>query len=357
MSNETAHVDSERAIEEAAEWLARRDRGLSAEENAQLREWAREPGNERALMEVARCWHGMDSMSVLADLFPLSAAIQTSRPPRRVSLATAAAAAAAVVCILILGVVYLSGTGTVDVADTQQVAQSAAPLVAPTYSTSVGESLTIRPDDGSVITLNTGSTVSVKYSPTARDVFLTRGEASFEVAHDPSRPFNVHVGERVLQAVGTAFNVRVLSVDRVELTVTEGKVRVLPDRDGADSAAGEAALTPVETTVSAQESVTMQADAEPVRRLDPAELDARVAWQRGMLIFKGETLDFVLSEVDRYTNTEFVLEDQALRNVRVGGYFRTGDIDGLLAALSANFGIASRREGANRIVLSANSAP
>jgi transmembrane sensor len=225
------------------------------------------------------------------------------------------------------------------------------------YSTEVGETRAVTLRDGSVITLNTNSLISVIYSPHERDVYLVRGEANFEVAHDVARPFNVYAGKRVLQAVGTAFNVRLLSADDVELTVTEGKVKVLPDgRDDSGAAGGRSGdISVVETTVTAQETAIVQPEVETVRRLAPAEMDARLAWQRGMLIFTGETLDIVLSEVDRYTNTEFVLEDDALRLVRVGGYFRTGDIDGLLEALRTNFGIASRKEG-NRVVLSAMSS-
>lgn len=354
MSNPIAQPDEERALEEAAEWLAQRDRGLTPEEQVALREWSQHTANQKALFEMARCWHGMDSMSALSELFPLSETAQRRSAWRPVSFAAAAAAG---VCVLVVGaIVFVTRQPAGSVAVPQVVQTPAAPE-SRTYSTTVGESLTVRPGDGSVITLNTGSTVTVKYSPTARDVFLERGEASFDVAHDPSRPFNVHAGHRVLQAVGTAFNVRLVTEGHVELTVTEGRVKVIPPRSaGAAQPSGDAALTPVETTVAAQEIATVQDNAESVRRLEPAELDARLAWQRGMLIFTGETLDIVLSEVDRYTNTEFVLEDEGLRVVRVGGYFRTGDIDGLLEALRTNFGIASRREGPNRIVLSAMSS-
>lgn len=354
MSNPIPHPDEDRALEEAAEWLARRDRGLTPEERVGLRDWAQDAGNQKALFEMARCWHGMDSMSSLSELFPLAETAARRRwRPLSLSVATAAAA-----CVLVVAAILFVTRHPAQTLAAPQVAQTPA-VPEPesrTYSTIVGESLTVRPGDGSVITLNTGSIVTVKYSANAREVFLERGEASFDVAHDPSRPFNVHAGERVLQAVGTAFNVRLVAADRVELTVTEGRVKVIPDRGpGSAEPAREPALTPLETTVAAQEIATIEDDAQSVRRLEPAELDARLAWQRGMLIFKGETLDAVISEVDRYTNTEFVLEDEALRVVRVGGYFRTGDIDGLLEALRTNFGIASRREG-NRIVLSAMSS-
>ena len=109
----------------------------------------------------------------------------------------------------------------------------------------------------------------------------------------------------------------------------------------------------VETTVTAQETAIVQPEVETVRRLAPAEMDARLAWQRGMLIFNGETLEVVLAEIDRYTNTEFLLADDSLRTVRIGGYFRAGDIDGLLIALRENFNIDWRRDEKNRVILSA----
>jgi transmembrane sensor len=63
----------------------------------------------------------------------------------------------------------------------------------------------------------------------------------------------------------------------------------------------------------------------------------------------------MLAEVARYTTARFDIEDDSLRDVRVGGYFRAGDVDGLLLALRENFNIESERVGANRIVL--RSAP
>jgi transmembrane sensor len=208
--------------------------------------------------------------------------------------------------------------------------------------------------------LNTHTTVIVRYSTAARDVYLQQGEASFTVARDVQRPFNVHAGNRVLQAVGTAFNVRIVSDTQVELTVTEGKVRVLPrltPLNGArlPSGQGQAHQTLMATTVAAREMAIVEPASEEVRPVASSEIDRRLAWQHGMLIFRGEPLETVLAEMDRYTHTEFVLLDEQLRHVRVGGYFRAGDIDGLLIALRENFQIDSFRDDSDRIVLS--SAP
>ncbi len=349
MSNLVAFPDQRRAREEASLWLARLDRGLSPDERTEIKAWLDDTTNHKALVDMARFWRGLDVMSVLAELFPLGG--QWKRPGER-SVPVAALAAAAAVCIVMLGVVFFAGRVPWAFFEEAPIQNTIA--VNERYSTEVGETRAVSLRDGSSITLNTNSLISVLYTPHSRDVYLVRGEANFDVAHDTSRPFDVYAGKRVLQAVGTEFNVRILSGDDVELTVTEGKVKVLPDARTASQRAAQPnpEIAMVETTVSAQETAIVQPDVETVRRLAPAEIDARLAWQRGMLIFQGEPLETVLSEVDRYTNAEFVLADDSLRNVRVGGYFRAGDIDGLLIALRENFRIDSRRDAQNRIVLS-----
>lgn len=348
MTNLVAFPDRRKAREEASSWLARMDRGLSVEERAEMGVWLNEATNHHALVEMGRLWHEMDVMSVLAELFPLSRSAPNCGP-RRFSLPRLAIAASAVACCMLAGVALLIGSSHWQ-GFGSLISAPVAAHPAETYSTAVGESRSVTLADGSLLRLNTNTVVAVRLHPHAREVVLERGEANFEVAHDPARPFNVHAGGRILQAVGTAFNVRIVSAESVELTVTEGAVKVLRHRTAASSPGGSAALRP-ETTVAAHEIAIMEPGLETVRRLEPAEMDVRLAWQRGMLIFKGEPLGLVLSEVDRYTNTEFVLADRSLRNVRVGGYFRAGDIEGLLVALRANFRIDSRRDGDNRIIL------
>jgi transmembrane sensor len=89
-----------------------------------------------------------------------------------------------------------------------------------------------------------------------------------------------------------------------------------------------------------------------VRKLEVGDLHTLLAWQQGLLLFDGTTLENVLAEVDRYTTTQFVLADEQLRNIRIGGRFRTGDVDGLLASLRTEFMIGSRRDAQGRVVLS-----
>jgi transmembrane sensor len=154
------------------------------------------------------------------------------------------------------------------------------------YTTAAGERREVKLADSSTITLNTRTKMTVVYSQNARSVHLQYGEASFEVAADPSRPFNVRAGKREFQALGTRFMVRVLNPEHVELTVTEGEVKVvyappvLPDtpaRRRENLSFGEATLTAGETAM-------VEPGFQSVRMLVAGELEAREAWQRDIVL-------------------------------------------------------------------------
>jgi transmembrane sensor len=356
MSNLVAFPDPRKAREEASLWLARLDRGLSDDERSGLREWLKDGVNHKAFLEMGKLWRGLDAISVLSELFPLSPE-SLNPPPRRSFRSVALAAIAAVSIVCVFGLIFAANSGW-SLFDSSRVPPPA--VYNEMYRTAVGETRVAKLADGSSVTLNTATRMVVFYSPRARDVYLSYGEASFDVAHESARPFNVHAGKRILQAVGTMFNVRVLNADNVELTVTEGKVKVLhvpPPRVPDSPASLRDEIMHGETTVNALETALVEPGLQSVRRLDAGEVETKLAWQRGMLIFQGEPLEQVLAEVDRYTDTRFVLADESLRDVRVGGYFRAGDVEGLLVALRENFLIDSRRDAQGRVVLTAAPRP
>ena len=93
------------------------------------------------------------------------------------------------------------------------------------YETAVSEQRDVLLADGSRITLNTDTALTVRYAATSRRVELARGEAIFAVKHDVARPFEVVAGQTVTRALGTEFNVDRRS-DRIRVSVIEGVVRV-----------------------------------------------------------------------------------------------------------------------------------
>src|SRR5690606_5816750 len=103
----------------------------------------------------------------------------------------------------------------------QQVVSSAG-----SYETAIGKSALVELPDSSKAILNTGTLIRTRYSDTRRYIVLERGEAHFTVAKDAGRPFIVHAGGKVIQAVRTAFNVKLQSDNQVALVVTEGRVAI-----------------------------------------------------------------------------------------------------------------------------------
>ncbi|HWK54384.1 MAG TPA: FecR domain-containing protein, partial [Hyphomicrobiales bacterium] len=199
---------SDGVAEEAGIWLARLDRRLTGEEPARLAHWLRQtPANAAALRELATFWRMPE---LLADLpmAPSDAAVIALRTRRRWMAAAASLVAAAGLAS------YFHVFGLLK--------PSLALQFEHTYTTAVGEQATEALPDGSAMTLNTDTEVHVRYLAGERLVQMVRGEAHFTVAHDVTRPFGVHAGDHIVQAVGTAFNVRLQAPGEVEVMVTDG---------------------------------------------------------------------------------------------------------------------------------------
>jgi len=354
MSNVYQLPDPERCLDEASEWLAKLDRGLGESEIREFQHWlAASRGNHDTFMQMAELWDKMDALSRLADLFPPAEKRSRTSP---YTLASWLAAAASVL-LLVGGVLWQAGAlpGILPMPESR-IASNIDSL----YETAIGEHSTVNLPDGSVLVLNTDSLVRVHYTAAHRLIELERGELNVRVAHDRQRPLSVLAAGRVVQAVGTAFNVQLLRDRRVELIVTEGRVRVA---DREEEAGGPARREPkplpaTATAVSGGERLLMngrqpQSGPEQVEKMAPADMDARLSWRSGNLVFRGEPLEQAMAEISRYTSVQFRIEDEQLKDVRVAGLFRTGDVKGLLSTLDSNFDIASERIDAQTIVLRA----
>jgi transmembrane sensor len=191
--------------------------------------------------------------------------------------------------------------------------------------------------DGSAVTMNANTELRVHFTAARRDVTLLSGEAHFSVTHDVRRPFEVHAGDRIVVAVGTAFDVRLEPGQDVEVTVTEGRVALLEDHR-PPLRTGEPPLK----TISAGQDALLTMRRITVERLERAEILQRLRWERRELSFDGQTLSHAVAEFDRYTNHRIVIDDPSIASIEVGGTFRALDAGSFVAALDRAFGIASR---------------
>src|SRR6202522_2283605 len=204
-----------------------------------------------------------------------------------------------------------------------------------TYSTGIGGFQRIILDDQSAVALNTNSEVRVRFTSRLRKVELIRGEASFEVTHDTSRPFIVSAGPTAVRDVGTKFDVNRLE-GAVEVTVDEGKVAV-----------GSPAL--LETTLdmlpmaipqlSAGQGAIASGSGVHLENLRQGDIARKLAWRNQMLVFDGDSLAEVIAQFNRYNKRRLVITDPTLANLRIGGYFRPTNLDAFITVLQSDFGI------------------
>jgi transmembrane sensor len=188
-----------------------------------------------------------------------------------------------------------------------------------TYTTAVGEFRRIPLSDGSVLGLNTDSVVRVDMSGTHRVVELQRGEALFTVAHDATRPFDVHSGAVVVRAVGTQFSVRKRDETSADVLVSEGRISINP---------------PSSSTFGMGSYMKVRNGRISTTLLPANDITDRLWWvttQR--LTVKGATVSEVVAELNRYNVSKIVIQAPGLAEQNIGGTFRTGDPEGFVSAL------------------------
>jgi transmembrane sensor len=356
MTNIVPLPNSARRHDEASRWIARLDRELTPDEEDALRAWLSDPDNEALLLDMAALWERMESLSRLSHLFP-KPVTSTSRW-RRKSLTLAAASTLGAVLAVLGGLWLWQSNGLVDGSHPALVGDAAD--AEHLYETAIGERSTVTLPDGTRLTLNTASRVRVSYSSSHRLLALLQGEIYIEVAKDELRPLSVLANDRIVQAVGTEFNLRITPEQKIELLVTEGRVRVAvnaPQAEGrTPTAPGELPITSLEVTAGQRLTVDNHELhsplAETVELIPSEEIEVRLSWQQGNLIFRGEPLEEALREIGRYTSVEFVILGDDLKQVRVAGLFRAGDVESLLTVLKENFDIVYEHAEDQKIILS-----
>jgi transmembrane sensor len=208
------------------------------------------------------------------------------------------------------------------------------------YRTAIGGIAAISMKDGSTVTLNTNSDIRVALSETERRVDLEKGEAFFEVAKDPNRPFVVRVGDQRVIAVGTKFSVR-REPNHVRVIVTEGRVRV---QDSEPHHPAEVAL------VSAGGVAVAGVAGVLVQDKSLSDAEEGLSWRQGIVVFRETLLSDAVAEFNRYNSRQIYIEDPALGSMRIGGHFRTRNAEGFVRLLADAFPIRVE-DNESRIVL------
>jgi transmembrane sensor len=208
------------------------------------------------------------------------------------------------------------------------------------YETHVGERSIIELADGSTVTLDTASRVSLDLTAKEREVHLLAGQANFEVAKDKARPFVVYAADRRITAVGTAFDVR-LEQRVVLVTLAEGKVAVDQLAMRTENQSHNEPL--VRTNLEAGEQlVAAVGGAASIRG---ANLEQSNSWRNGRLVFEAERLADAIVEINRYSTTPIVIADSDIGEIKISGVFSTSTPKSFTHALTEYFAIDAVEQG------------
>jgi transmembrane sensor len=238
----------------------------------------------------------------------------------------------------------------------------------PTYQTPVGGTASVPMSDGSNVTLNTNTRIEVALGERERAVQLERGEAFFEVAKDPRRPFVVSAGRKRVVAVGTKFSVE-REGDEVRVVVSEGTVRIedaaasrphtstrsanagantpVTDRTGttlppeADSdASNRASLAGEGVMLSAGGVARAQGDSVLVQEKPvPEVIEEYLSWRSGYLVFHDVPLAEAVAESNRYNVRQIEIDDSAVAAIKVSGKFRSTNFEAFVRLLEDGLAI------------------
>lgn len=308
--------------QEAARWLAARDAGsLTAQQEAELTAWLQANDRHQAVyVRLEASWEEADRFQRLrgmdAAVNPDLLRIKKSRSLLRLPWMWAMA-----ICILSAGMFWGLSVRALS-----------------HYQTAVGGFARIPLPDGSVMNLKTDSEVQVSFGTHHREVTLLRGEAQFNVVHDPHRAFDVHVGHQMVRAVGTAFSVRRLSQDGMQVVVTQGRVAVVPPTVSLADIPVSALPTSVPLVMAGEQAESKAAGTVSVHKLGSEVANHAVAWVGGRLWFDRVSLAEAVAEFNRYNTRQVVIEDVSIANLHIGGAFGASDLESFGAALQS-FGI------------------
>jgi transmembrane sensor len=192
-------------------------------------------------------------------------------------------------------------------------------------TTGAGEMRQVRLKDGSLVTLNTRSAIKTDLDDKDRNVTLLGGEAFFDVAKDPSRPFRIKAGVAGVEVLGTKFNVHIED-GQTRISVVQGHVKIYR----ASNPENAVLLTPGQAADVSESGIARQSTST-----------SDLAWRNRELVFSYTPLRKVVHELNRYRVAPIYITDGSLGSSMVVGVFRTDAPDDAVRIIQRNLGMRS----------------
>jgi transmembrane sensor len=270
--------------------------------------------NQEAFQRAQRFW------ALCGEAAQPGTAAAHRHKPRRIWAPRLAAAGLA---LLVGGAVAL---GALQLSETRRRPMSMA-SASHAYNTTVGEIRALRLSDGSQVTLSGATSVSFRETAGQRQLILTDGEAIFDVAKDPARPFVVYTGSGSVTALGTRFDVR-HDVGGVTVTLARGSVKV---DTGSGRQGSNLVLRP-----GSQITYTPGGQMGAVRQVN---VEGELSWKDGSLYFVAEPLHAVVFVLNRYSKKPIVIDNPEVSDIPISGIAKVDGISDWLRGVASVTGI------------------
>lgn len=193
--------------------------------------------------------------------------------------------------------------------------------------------------DGSVITLNTNSSLQYTsdFNTDVREVELV-GEAFFEIKRDTARKFIVNIDNVRVTVLGTSFNINSTSSDRIIVFVNSGTV--LFEYRGTD-----ASKPFLSTKLQAGDRVSYNKITHELENSDKADLNyLDLYWFDKNLIFEGTSLDEVSTILESVYKVDIEFSDSTSNHCMLTASFHDADISEVIEVIAGTFEFQVEKE-------------
>lgn len=192
-----------------------------------------------------------------------------------------------------------------------------------------GRKSVIHLKDGSIVSLNAESSLTYpeQFSDTARLIFLT-GEAYFDVAPDPLKPFRVICGDVEVEALGTSFNINSSEKDVINVSLISGKVQVTNVIQNTNEGQNNTILNP-------GQQLTYYTNRKEFGKVKSFDENQVIGWKDGVLQFNKADIETLVRQLERWYGVDIEIQSKNPKNtiMQYTGKFKNENLQNVLESI------------------------
>jgi transmembrane sensor len=220
--------------------------------------------------------------------------------------------AAAVAAIIVVGAAFF----LLPSQKNEQIAE--VPPATLVRTTSKGQKITIKLPDGSIVKLNSKSTLEFpeRFTGKTREVIL-HGEGYFDVMHNPDLPFVVRTGSSSTTVLGTSFNIKEQSNHNVQVTLVSGKVNVSDEKNPR-----AVLLKPNQQALVKPASGSIDTTSVDVSRF--------IEWKDNVISFDETPLTEAVAMLEDWYGVEIQIRNKDIKYCRITGRYENESLENVM---------------------------